>query len=309
MNNKPNKWVAAILGLFFQPLGMLYAAQPVWAAVYLVAAWVAALLAAWNLRHYPIAGIVVLVAVYAVCAIHAYRLAARYPADKPRPHYSRWYGLLGVSAGFFVFIAMFRAFLFEPFQVASGSMLPTLAPHSFIAVQKWGYGHYSTYGVTLVKGSITSGLHRGDVIVFDFPENTSSQYIMRLIGLPGDTVTYKDKTLSINGVEVARGNSGVFQYARTGAVPEQFARFRETLDGVSHEILIEESRPPIFKEAVSPRAQDKCQYDDHGLTCVLSEGQYFVMGDNRDDSRDSRYWGFVPAGHIIGKVVYVLQPA
>lgn len=307
VNNKPNKWLAALLGVFAQPIAMLYVAQPTWAVIYLLAGWMVAVQLGWSVKHAPLAGLLVLLSIYPVCAIHAYRLAARYPVDKPRPRYSRWYGLVGALAGLFLVLGVSRMFLFEPFRASSGSMLPTLPPSTLFVVQKWGYGHYSAYGMRLFRGDAALDLHRADVVVFDYPGDPSVQYIMRVIGLPGDKLVYRDKRLSINGAEAVRRNDGTYHYGGHGMPIRQLARFEETLAGDSYPILIDEDRPPFYKDAVTPGALDKCVSDDRGLSCDVPAGHYFVMGDNRDDARDSRYWGFVPADHVVGKVAYVLQ--
>ncbi len=308
VNNKPNKWVAAILGLLSQPIGMLYVAQPWWAAIYFFGSILLVIQANLTLRQYPVVAVIVMLVPAIVCPVHAYRLAGKYPADKPRPRYSRWYGLVGAFAGIFLVVGVFRMFLFESFTISSGSMLPTLAPRALVVVQKWEYGHYSAYGMRLFEGGKTTDLLRGDVVVFDYPGDPSVQYVMRVVGVPGDKLVYRDKMLSINGAAAVRRNDGTYQFAARPGMPlKVLARSEETLGGTSYSILNDNDRPPILKDAVAAGASNKCRYDDRGVACEIPEGQYFVLGDNRDDARDSRYWGFVPADHIVGKVAYVLQ--
>lgn len=304
VNVKPNKWLAAALGLIFHWLGLLYVGQPLWALAYFAAemglafAGLVQLIPMW-LLSVPVLGIAV------ACAVQAYFVAVRYPAARPRPHYSRWYGLLGMAVAYVLLVFLFRAFLYEPFRAASGAMLPTFRPGTKLLVQKWGYGHYSTYGIDLFRSSPTVTLHRGELIVFDFPLKPETVYMKRLIGLPGDHVSYRDKQLFINGMAVMRQKVGAYRYERPGKDVEEYTRYAETLDGTSYDILIRQDRPPYAAEAVRFNKGVRCQYDDHGVSCDVPQGAFFVLGDNRDNSSDSRYWGFVPADHIVGMVVHV----
>jgi signal peptidase I len=308
MKNKPNKWVAAVLGLISPPISLLYVAELVWAAIYFFAALLILGLVLVILDRMPVVAIVLSWGIGVVCAIHSYRLASAYPDDKARPYYSRWYGLLGVYLGVFAVVFIFRSFLFEPFRFPSGSMIPTVEPGSHLIVKKWGYGHYGSYGITPFQREITSGLQRGELIVFDYPEDTSIQYMKRLIALPGDRIAYLDKKLSINGKEIPRRKVGDYLDVGNGLLPlVKRSRFEETLDaGVYPVVINDEISQSVIGSPSFPRMEN-CKFEPHGVTCVVPAGHYFMLGDNRDNSRDSRYWGFVPAEHIIGKVLYVLR--
>src|SRR2546423_4065024 len=158
---KPKKWIAAVLGLLIQPVGMLYVARPGWAAVYFALVAIIALGNLFVLRG-GLAGDAVAVFVAIVCAIHAYRLARDYRAVK-RPWYSRWYGLVGIGAVFATLAFAVRAFLFEPFSFPSESMAPSIEPRAHLIVKKWGYGNYGTYGIHLMRTGSASGLQRRDI--------------------------------------------------------------------------------------------------------------------------------------------------
>jgi signal peptidase I len=302
-NQKPNKWLAGLMGFFVPPVGQLYVAQPTWAAVYLVALWMISIASAS--AHAPAARALLMLAVCAGCAAHAYRFAVRYPADQARPRYSRWFGALGmVLLALVPVLVLTRIFVIEPFSIPSSAMLPTLVPGDYIAARKWGYGHYSLIGAPLVRGDMAAELHRGDIIVFDNPENPRVQFAQRVIALPGDQLIYRDdKTLVINGAEISRRPQGNFDPVLARLPAQHFSRLGETLDGASYSVLVKEDAPWVYKEAAFP-FRDGCAYDDHALRCTVPPGRYFVLGDNRDNSRDSRYIGFVPADHIVGKVVY-----
>jgi len=197
---KPKKWTAAVLGLLIQPVGMLYVARPGWAAVYFALGAIIALGNLFMLRG-GLAGNATLLLVAIICAIHAYRLARDYRAVK-RPWYSRWHGLVGIGAAFAALAFGVRAFLVEPFRFPSESMVPSIEARAHLIVKKWGYGNYGTYGIHLMRTGMSSRLQRGDIVVFEYPEDRSLSYVRRVIGLPGDRISYYNKRLKINDDEV-----------------------------------------------------------------------------------------------------------
>lgn len=299
--NKPNKWAAALLGLVLPPVGLMYVARLKWAGFCLLAGLALGAADVLYLRN-AMVGMAFQSVLAIVCSVCAYRFARSYPDDRPRPMYSRWWGLLAAIAGAVVLAFGVRSFLFEPFRFPSGSMLPTIPPKAVLIVQKWGYGNHGTYGVHLLRTPMSAPLERGDVIVFEFPPNRSFAYAKRLIGLPGDKVEYKGKKLSINGVPVDQRPTTVPVDLQMGSRESAFV---ETLNGVEYTILVDRNfRSPADEPAAHP-FQDRCQHDAEGLTCLVPEGHYFTLGDQRDNSLDSRQWGFVPASHIIGKVVFI----
>ena len=178
----------------------------------------------------------------------------------------------------FLIVLILRSFLVEPFRIPSGSMMPTLLIGDFILVNKFSYG--IRLPVTDLKIFEIGSPARGDVVVFRYPEDPSTPFIKRVVGLPGDEIGYYDKTLYINGKPA--GQEVVGTYA--GAGPGQGAsQRRESIDQCAHDILIQQGYPSREGKLVVP------------------PGHYFVLGDNRDNSRDSRYWGTVPDEHLIGK--------
>ena len=281
---------------------MMYVAQMRWAGVYLLAALAVGVIGKFYLHDTLSAA--VLPIIYAVtCAIHAYHIAKKYPDEIQRPAYSRWYGLLGAAAGLFVVVFSIRAFVVEPFRFPSGSMLPTIPLRAHLIVQKWGYGNYGTYGIHLSHTPISSPLARGDIIVFEFPPDRSIHYAKRLIGLPGDTIAYRGKKLSINGNSVALRQAADYFDSKASAYTPAFF---ESLMGIEYSVLLEKATPACVPTSYAFPFRDKCIYDSEGVTCVVPTGHYFTMGDNRDKSNDSRMWGFVPADHVIGKVLYIV---
>jgi signal peptidase I len=207
------------------------------------------------------------------------------------------------TAGLFpVIISVFflRSFIVEPFKIPSGSMIPTLLVGDLILVNKFHYG----LRLPVLNTKVTDGEkpQRGDVMVFRYPPKPSLDYIKRVVGLPGDTVAYLNKRLTING-----------QAVPTESVPEffdedamrYFKQYEEKFGTQSHRLLNDEQRPAFVPGADRFPGYDNCNYTVEGVSCKVPEGHFFMMGDNRDNSMDSRYWGFVPEKNIVGKAFYV----
>ena len=207
------------------------------------------------------------------------------------------------TAGLFpVIIAVFflRSFLFEPFKIPSGSMIPTLLVGDLILVNKFHYGvRLPVINKKIIDGSAPQ---RGDVMVFRYPPKPSLDYIKRVVGVPGDEVAYLNKRLSVNGKVI-----------ETVALPEffdedtmrYFKQFEESLGDKKHGILNDDDRPAFVPGADDFAFKENCRYSVEGVVCKVPEGHYFMMGDNRDNSLDSRFWGFVPDKNIVGRAFFV----
>jgi len=207
------------------------------------------------------------------------------------------------TAGLFpVIIAVFflRSFLFEPFKIPSGSMIPTLLIGDLILVNKFHYG----VRLPVINTKITEGTppQRGDVMVFRYPPKPSLDYIKRVVGVPGDEVAYLNKRLSINGKIIETVALPEFF---DGDVMRYFKQYEESLGEKKHGILNDDDRPAFVPGADNFEFKENCRYSVEGVVCKVPEGHYFMMGDNRDNSLDSRYWGFVPDKNIVGKAFFV----
>ncbi|CAN7318518.1 signal peptidase I [Massilia sp. LjRoot122] len=208
------------------------------------------------------------------------------------------------SGSFFPVIALvfvLRSFLWEPFKIPSSSMVPTLLVGDFILVNKYAYG----IRLPIINKKVIeiADPQRGDVMVFKYPKDMSQDYIKRVIGVPGDTITYENKRLSVNGKPVAYTPMDDYLDDQH---PVYHKQFTEGLTGVSHRILNTEGKRTLDLGAVEnfPN-REACDYSYDKFTCIVPPGNYFMMGDNRDNSADSRYWGFVPDKNIVGKAIVV----
>lgn len=217
-------------------------------------------------------------------------------------------------SGFFpIILAVFvlRSFVVEPFQIPSSSMRPGLVVGDFILVNKFSYGLRTPVinNVLIPIGKV----ERGDVVVFNYPENPSENFIKRTIGVPGDVVEYKDKILTINGQAVGENPQGAQSYMEYtlehGWVRIEADTFRETIGSHEFDVLKMAGIPSFVPKDVRSAFpfRENCEYaaDASAFRCTVPEGHYFMMGDNRDNSKDSRYWGFVSDKLIVGKAFLV----
>jgi signal peptidase I len=185
----------------------------------------------------------------------------------------------------FLVVLMLRSFLVEPFRIPSGSMIPTLLVGDFILVNKFTYG--LRLPVLNSKFVAMGAPARGDVVVFRYPEDPSTPYIKRVVGLPGDRISYRNKQVYINGEAVAHTTMGGYVGMKSAAVHTGAALLEETLGAVRHRVILTPQAPTFDGDYEVPA------------------GHYFVLGDNRDHSRDSRYWGFVPDENLIGRAFLI----
>lgn len=193
----------------------------------------------------------------------------------------------------FLAVLLLRAFLVEPFRIPSGSMMPTLLVGDFILVNKYTYG--IRMPVSKTKLLELNEPERGDVAVFRWPVNPRLDYIKRVVGLPGDKVSYRSKTLYINGEPMQVEPVG--QYKPVGSGMRALGSYEgtEDLTGVEHSILV---------NPLAPDFSPSCTFMGY-QEVEVPEGHYLMVGDNRDDSNDGRCWGFVPEQNLVGKAFFV----
>ncbi len=207
------------------------------------------------------------------------------------------------TAGLFpviLVVFLLRSFLFEPFKIPSGSMIPTLLVGDLILVNKFHYG----IRLPVINKKIIANHQpeRGDVMVFRYPRNPSIDYIKRVVGIPGDEISYRNQLLYLNGALVPSQpvpdfyNEGTLRYEK---------QYVEGSGAKSHHILVDRTQPSYARAIDDYAFRENCSYTVEGVTCKVPAGHYFMMGDNRDHSEDSRYWGFVPDENIVGRAFLV----
>jgi len=201
-------------------------------------------------------------------------------------------------------VFLVRSFWVEPFRIPSGSMIPSLKVGDFILVNKYTWG--IRLPVANKKIMDINQPQRGDVMVFRYPVDPSLDYIKRIVGLPGDKVEYTaDKRLLINDKPIPWDFQKDYEYVKN-LQSINAKLYQEQLGEHKHQTLVLPDEPAVRAEQVSTFPQrSNCDYNNQGFVCTVPPGHYFMMGDNRDDSTDSRYWGFVPDDHIVGKAFFV----
>jgi signal peptidase I len=208
------------------------------------------------------------------------------------------------TAGLFpviLVVFLLRSFLFEPFKIPSGSMKPTLLIGDLILVNKY---HYGIRLPVLNKKIIANhDPEVGDVMVFRYPKDPSTDYIKRVVGVPGDEIEFRNQRLYVNGKEAPLAQlpaPGFYDEDEQRYLPEAV----EKLGNVEHHILVTPTAQPNYGNDPFP-FRENCRYSAEGVACKVPAGHYFMMGDNRDNSTDSRWWGFVPDENIVGKAFFV----
>ncbi|MBP9743704.1 MAG: signal peptidase I [Burkholderiales bacterium] len=225
---------------------------------------------------------------------------------KTRPHYIHYaYEFFPVVLGVFVL----RAFLFEAYQIPSSSMRPNLTVGDFILVNKYTLGIREPFTNKVIIP--INQVKRGDVVVFKDPLAKNRDLIKRVVAIGGDKIEYYNKRLAINGVPLNYTEDGSYTYSEDippqGDIEIDNEQFIENLSGVKHRIITWDKISPLVSAQVQtfPDSQNCTYQGNDGFTCIVPKGKYFMMGDNRDNSFDSRYWGFVTQDAILGKAIFV----
>lgn len=247
--------------------------------------------------NFPLILFVLMVLTGVLYALDVFKFRKLRASNAKEPVWVEW------GASFFpviLLVFVLRSFLFEPFKIPSGSMIPTLLVGDYILVNKF------TYGVRLpvINKKIISlnDPQRGDVMVFRYPEDPSLDYIKRVVGLPGDTVAYQNKRLTINGEAVEMQKQADYLHSDRLYYSEQYLA---RMGNVEHRALNDVDAPAFVPDPSHFPYRENCTYNANGVICKVPAGHYFMMGDNRDNSRDSRAWGFVPEENIVGKAFFI----
>ncbi|WNO11659.1 signal peptidase I [Teredinibacter sp. KSP-S5-2] len=264
------KVFVGILAFFMPPLAFLYLSRGSIALVYL-AALIFSMLGDYLLNlYYGISGLGLTLAVVAV--FHSLKLVKNTNDNERKRFFNYWWGALTIPIVIVIAIFTVRSFLCEPFRIPSESMSPNLNPGNHVLISKFGYGTYGTWGFNFINlNRPGSKPNPGEIFVL-YPPHESRVFVERIIGVPGDEVLLFESTLSINGKVVS-----------------------EILDFTTSKETVGENTF-IVKYLNEP-----FRFKNHRIT--VPDGHYFVMGDNRNNSLDSRFWGVVPEANIVGKVV------
>lgn len=284
MNNtwKPKGWIAILFGLFLQPFAFLYVNNILFFTIYFF------LFVGIAITHAPLLLILVF-----VCPAHAFWLARKYNTNKKRMWYANGWRTLLCAVFTSALILSFRTFFFDFFQIPASSMFPTLNPGNHVMVNKWGY--------KLSPENTAATLKRGEIIVFSYPPKPEITYLKRIIGLPGDTIVYRDKNIYLkkachnNSAECS--NFELLPKEKSQQIDDINSLYIENNGSEQYQILLNSSRRDLTNRYFAPNTPQH-----EGWT--VPDGHFFVMGDNRDNSADSRYWGFVPQQNITGTVIY-----
>lgn len=301
MNWKPNKWIAAVLGLVLGPIGLLYVGFPVLAVVSMLALTALApcsialgIGTQASLLYLKLAlgtGFLVL------CVV----LARWDPGFDMRPWYTRWYGLLAATIGATILVLGFRAFFYESYVAGSASMAPLADSGTLVLVQKRGYAPTSTFGLDLGHSRASGHPERGDIVAFAPRKHPDQVWIKRVVGLPGDTIAYRQRHLYINGVDTRGAKRANYLDPET---LNEYERYEEKIGMQVFDILLRET-PIAFPPPEEFPFRDRCTYTSDEIRCVVPPDHYYLLGDSRDNSLDSRILGFTRGDDIVGKVVQI----
>ncbi len=304
---KPSKFVAGTLALFLNAFAFLYVNKIKWFWFYLVIAMSVAVTSMGNYDQPLLQSIThngyLSIGLALVCICHSVYLAHHYRQEQ-RKWFARWYAVLMIVVGIFGLIAIIRLFIVAPFQIPSSAMAPTLTPGSHVLVSKIGFANKTSFNVEMYRTVQSTELTRGDIIVFRYPVEPDIFYIKRVIGLPGETIRYQNKQVSVKpACESEEKLCDEFKPMALTSIPEHALShpplliYQENLGQLKHNIAINTQRDIPAQFYYSQPGTSSTEWK-------VPAKHYFVMGDSRDNSRDSRFWGFVSEQEIVGRVVY-----
>ncbi|MGF1726129.1 signal peptidase I [Photobacterium nomapromontoriensis] len=286
---KPKGWLAIILGIITQQFVFLYVNKARYFGVYSVLMIAIMII---DVNYYWV--------LFILCPVHAYIAARRYKSSENRLWYARWWMPLLANFSILSIIFVSRVFIIDYYSIPSSAMAPSLNEGEYIVIDKRGFGNYRFAGVQFGKSESKVEPERGEIIAFQYPKNPQIDFVQRIIGLPGDTIVYKNKKLVV--IPSCEGKTDlcsdpIIEKVEIKPYDKYSVVYEESIDKNKYNILNNKNRRDQMHRYYQ-------QNENPTGVWKVPAGQYFVMGDNRDNSLDSRYFGFVPKGYIIGTVAY-----
>lgn len=309
-NDERYGWMAALLALLFTPFtGMLYAGAGRRGVIYLLLMLAAIVVLPWGIPaglQAPVSGgpsiwMIAVLVIWIIGIVDAHRLATQHSNQYALPWYARWHTILYCWIGVYLVFVLEQAFLIEPLRVVGSGMVPTVMHGDFVGVAKSAYAVRIPFRRQAILET-EPPLH-GDVVLAKFPQMPSRRSVQRIVGIPGDTIEYRNKRLRVNGQVLDTIQAGKFSYVSEDAGSVTVERVEEIASNRSHSILIDERSPVLRPNDVQAfHYAEMCVYAEDGFQCKVPTGHYFTLQDNRDHGDDGRYWGFVPEEDLVGKV-------
>jgi signal peptidase I len=302
----PKGWLAIVFAIFLQPFTFLYVNKQKLFWFYTLLAFILMLIdikflinapnTAWYKGFYFSWGL------FLILPAHAYISTKNYDVTEKRSWYASWWGSLLCFIFTLITVISVRVFYIDPISIPADSMSPTLNRSDIVLVNKQGYGNYRYHGFQLAKSEPSESPDRGDIIVFQSPKNPKIDFIKRVIGLPGDKVVYRDKNIYIKEPclksEVSCSELFMLEKSKSVSSINGFPIYEEKFDNKMYSVIID---PQATERSDYYFNQDGTERDEW----IVPDEHYFVLGDNRDNSLDSRFFGFVPKENIIGKPLYI----
>jgi signal peptidase I len=308
---KPKIWLVILLGIILQPFVFLYINRSKLFWIYFIVSFVIGavdLFIFTNLSEGTLLGNFSLSWIFIVlCPTHAFLIARNYNPDQKRGWYAKWWIPPSCWLGLVISVFLVKIFIFQLYSIPATSMKPFLKVGDHVLVNKIGFGNYHFMDIQIMKSPPKVKIERGDVIVFQAPNAPRIDYVKRVIGLPGDTIVYRKKVLYLKyACKIQESNCPELIAVKSTSVSNNIGfksdikKYREVLANKEYYILV---NPKLLEYMGKHFDQRGTPLDEW----IVPEKHYFVLGDNRDNSLDSRHWGFVPESNIVGKVIYRFQ--
>lgn len=308
---KPKIWLVILLGIILQPFVFLYVNKLKLFWIYFIVSLVIGVVDFFiftNLSEGSLLENISLSWMFIIfCPTHAFFVARNYNPDQKRGWYAKWWIPPSCWLGLVILLLLVRTLIFQLYSIPASSMKPFLKVGNHILVNKIGFGNYHFMGIEVMKSPPKVKIERGEVIVFQAPNKPETDYVKRVIGLPGDIIVYRNKVLYLKYTckiqesdcpELIAVNSTPVSHNKE--FKNGIRKYKEVLGNKEYYILVNPKLPEYMGKHFDQKGTPFNEW-------IVPEKHYFVLGDNRDNSLDSRHWGFIPESNIVGKVIYRFQ--